>query len=180
MTSSYEHESRTIQSILYIIFWRVVGQVLFSLVPMPLFPLRSLILKAFGSTVGSNVKIYPSVRIWSPANLVIQSNAAVGRNAYLYNKSPIIIEQASIISESCYICTASHDYNSPSFDLISRAIRIKKYSWIAAHAIVLPGVTVEVGCVLGAGSVLSRSTLPWSVFAGNPAVFVKQRVDISA
>jgi acetyltransferase-like isoleucine patch superfamily enzyme len=47
--------------------------------------------------------------------------------------------------------------------------------WLGAHAIVLDGVTVADGCVIGAGSVVTKSTEPYGIYVGNPARRVKER-----
>nr|WP_275887151.1 DapH/DapD/GlmU-related protein [Arenimonas caeni] len=45
--------------------------------------------------------------------------------------------------------------------------------WVGAGAIVLPNVVLGRGCVVGAGSVVTRSVPPGCVYAGNPARFLK-------
>jgi acetyltransferase-like isoleucine patch superfamily enzyme len=47
--------------------------------------------------------------------------------------------------------------------------------WIATGATVLPGVTIHEGGVVGACALVSRDVAPWTVVAGNPARFVKNR-----
>jgi putative colanic acid biosynthesis acetyltransferase WcaF len=49
------------------------------------------------------------------------------------------------------------------------------YCWVCARASVGPGVQVGEGAVLGLASVASRDLEPWTVYAGAPAVKVKQR-----
>ena len=49
--------------------------------------------------------------------------------------------------------------------------------WIGMGVCVLPGVTVGEGCVVGAGSVVTRDLEPYSVAVGNPAKPIKSRVD---
>ena len=49
------------------------------------------------------------------------------------------------------------------------------YAWVCARASVAPGVNVGEGAVLGLGSVATRDLEPWRVYAGVPAVKVKER-----
>lgn len=47
--------------------------------------------------------------------------------------------------------------------------------WIGADAIILSGVTISRGTVVAAGSVVVKSTLPYSIIGGNPARLIKYR-----
>jgi putative colanic acid biosynthesis acetyltransferase WcaF len=49
-------------------------------------------------------------------------------------------------------------------------------SWVCARASVVPGANVGDGAVLGLGSVATRDLEPWTVYAGVPAVKVRERV----
>jgi putative colanic acid biosynthesis acetyltransferase WcaF len=81
----------------------------------------------------------------------------------------------AILSQDSYLCGATHDYEDPAFPLIAFTMQVGAYSWICARASVLPGVNVGEGAVLGLGSVATRDLEPWTVYAGSPAVKVKQR-----
>ncbi len=41
--------------------------------------------------------------------------------------------------------------------------------WLGASCIILPGIMVASGCVIGAGAVVTKDTLPNGVYAGIPA-----------
>jgi len=45
--------------------------------------------------------------------------------------------------------------------------------WIGGGAIVLPGVTIGDGCVIGAGSVVTRDLPTDTLAVGNPARIVR-------
>lgn len=179
MALSYVDEKRSLSHILDLAFWRFFGQILFRLVPLPFFELRSNLLRLFGASIGPNTRIYPSARIWHPRNLTIGSCTGIGEGVYLYNKASILIGDYCVISRSVFVCTASHDYNSPGFELFSSPIVIGNLSWIAACSIVMPGLHIQEGSVIGAGSILTKSTDPWGVYAGNPAKLRKLRAHFS-
>ena len=48
-------------------------------------------------------------------------------------------------------------------------VTIEDNVWIGSRVIILKGVTLGAGCVVGAGSVVTRSVPPRTVVAGNPA-----------
>ena len=58
-------------------------------------------------------------------------------------------------------------------------MNIGAYAWVCARASVAPGVNVGEGAVLGLGSVATRNLDPWAVYAGVPAVKVKDRLRLA-
>jgi acetyltransferase-like isoleucine patch superfamily enzyme len=56
-------------------------------------------------------------------------------------------------------------------------ITVEDDVWIGTDAIILSGVTLCKGTVVAAGSVVTRSTLPYSIVGGNPAKQIKMRFD---
>ena len=55
----------------------------------------------------------------------------------------------------------------------SAPIIIKDKAWIGFDVIILKGVTIGVGSVVAAGSVVTKDVTDYTVVAGNPATFVK-------
>lgn len=56
---------------------------------------------------------------------------------------------------------------------MGKEICIGEDCWIGGNAIVLPGVKVGSGSVVGAGSVVTKDVLEFTVVAGNPAKKIK-------
>src|SRR5437588_7475916 len=153
--------------------WSLVWLLLFRPSPRPFHPWRRLLLKLFGARIGSGTRIYPAAIIWAPWNLQAGEVVAIADGAEIYNPSLIKLGDYSIISQGAYLCGASHDYTRWSFPLLSKPIVVESHAWIAARAIVQMGVAVGEGCVIGAGSVVTKSMPAWSVCAGNPCRVVK-------
>jgi putative colanic acid biosynthesis acetyltransferase WcaF len=155
--------------------WSVCCALLFRTSPRPFHSWRAFLLRCFGAQLGSNCHFYPKARIWAPWNLVCADGVSLGDEAEIYNPSPVSMGSHVIVSQQAYICGATHDYNDPSFPLISFPMSLGAYSWVCARASVAPGVNVGEGAVLGLGSVVTRDLEPWTVYAGVPARRIKQR-----
>lgn len=75
----------------------------------------------------------------------------------------------------CFFASG-HDIDDLS-KLVGGNIVVGDRVWIGANAIILPRVTIGAGCVIGAGSVVTKDIPPNSVAVGNPARVVKQRLE---
>lgn len=75
-----------------------------------------------------------------------------------------------------FLCTATHDYTSRKYPLVTKTITIHDWCWVAADAFISPGITIGQGSIVGARAVVTKDVAPWTVVAGNPAKFIKNRV----
>ena len=155
--------------------WNICWLLLYRTSPRPFHSWRALLLRAFGARMGRNCHFYPGSKIWAPWNLICADQVAVGDGAEIYNPSPMRFGSHAIVSQGAYVCGATHDFDDPAFPLLAFSMAIGAYAWICARAVVGPGVNVGEGAVLGLGSVATRDLEPWGVYAGVPAVKVKQR-----
>lgn len=117
----------------------------------------------------------PRVTLKYPWRLVIGDNVWIGEGAWIDNLDTVRIGDNACVSQGAYIVTGNHDYASPGFDLMLRPITVEEGAWVGARAIICPGVTVATHSVVHAGSVVTKSTDAYTVYAGNPAVAVSSR-----
>jgi len=155
--------------------WNICWSLLYRTSPRPLHSWRSFLLRLFGATMGANCHFYPRSKVWAPWNLICADQVTAGDGAEIYNPAPVTLGSHAILSQDAYVCAATHDYDDPAFPLIAYAMNIGAYAWVCARASVAPGVNVGEGAVLGLGSVATRSLDAWTVYAGVPAIKVKER-----
>ena len=155
--------------------WVLTSFVLFRLCPFKLSALKRSVLRAFGAKVGQGVVIKPRVVITFPWKLTLGDNVWLGEECWLLNLDQIAIGSNVCLSQRAFLCTGNHDYESTSFDLIIRPIRVEEGAWVGAHAWIGPGVCVGTHAVVCAGSVVTKDLTPFGIYRGNPAVLVKRR-----
>lgn len=155
--------------------WGLAHLLLVRPTPRPLHAWRAFVLRLFGARLGANCRIYPSAEIWAPWNLICEDAVAIANGAVIYNALPMRLASHSTVSQGAYLCGSTHDFDDPAFPMVSAPIRIGRYAWVCARAVVGPGVTVGDGAVLGLGSVAMRDLEPWTVYAGMPARALRQR-----
>lgn len=60
-------------------------------------------------------------------------------------------------------------------DHVNERISIADDVWIGANCTILKGVSLGRGCIIGAGSVVTKDVPEMAIFAGNPAKLVRYR-----
>jgi putative colanic acid biosynthesis acetyltransferase WcaF len=133
-------------------------------------------LRLFGAKVGQRVVIRSLVNISFPWRLEIGDDVWIGDGVWILSLARVVVESNVCLSQRCYLCTGTHDYRKATFDLITKPIRIRTGSWIAAGAFVGPGVEVGPSAVISAGSVAIKNVDPYTIVRGNPAEVVKELV----
>lgn len=151
--------------------------VIFFMNPLnPVSSLKKFLLKVFGASIGSGVVIKPGVNIKYPWKLTIGDHTWIGEGVWIDNLAHITIGKSVCLSQGAMLLTGNHDYTKTTFDLMVKPITLEDGVWIGAKALVCPGVICETHAVLAAMSVANRNLEPYSIYQGNPATLVKQRV----
>jgi putative colanic acid biosynthesis acetyltransferase WcaF len=155
--------------------WILVS-LFFFLPPIPLpSGIRVLLLRSFGAKIGSGVIIRHGVNITFPWKLSVGNSVWIGEGAKILNLAPVSIEANCCISQRAFLCTGSHRFSQPTFDLVTKPIEIKEGSWVAAQVFVGPGVIIGPNSMCVAGSVVLSDVPPDTTVIGNPAILRKAR-----
>ena len=154
--------------------------------------------------LGQNVKISDKASIYNCDQMSIGDNVRIddfcvlsgklklGRNVHL---APFVLLAGGSMgiemgdfSGCAYhvqIFSQSDDYSGKSMTNptvpseykkeIKKAIAIGKHVIVGTNSIVFPGANIAEGCSIGAFTLVTKQTLPWGIYVGNPARRVKER-----
>lgn len=172
-TSPFTSASFSLRNRVARVLWNLVYAFLFRPSPRPCHAWRASLLRLFGARLGSECHIYPRAVVWAPWNLICGDRVAIADGGEIYNPSVIELADCVTVSQAAFLCGASHDYTTWAFPLVSKPIHVEKHAWIASRAIIGMGVTISEGCVIGAGSVVTKNMPAWSVCAGNPCRVIR-------
>jgi putative colanic acid biosynthesis acetyltransferase WcaF len=153
----------------------VLVKCVFFLNPLP-WPsaVRVALLRAFGARIGRDVVIRANVNVTFPWRLEVGDHVWFGEEVLVLSLAPVRIESHVCLSQRAFLCTGSHRFETPMFELVTKPITIHERSWIAAQVFVAPGVEIGPGSMVAAGSVLLETVPPGTMARGNPAVVVKE------
>jgi putative colanic acid biosynthesis acetyltransferase WcaF len=148
--------------------WRTVYILFYKPSPQIFYGWRRFLLRLFGAKIGKKVVLRPSSQITYPWKLEIGDYSWIGDDVILYNLGNIKIGANTIISQKSYLCTASHDYNSISFDIFQKPIIIGNSCWIATDVFIALGITITDEVVIGARSSVFKNISEKGIYKGNP------------
>lgn len=163
------------RSALIVQLWWIVQASLFACSPQLFYGWRRFLLRAFGAKVGKGVVIRPSAKITYPWKVEIGEYSWVGDDVTIYSLGDIKIGAHSVVSQKCYLCAGSHDYNDVTFPLTADSIHIGDHCWLATDVYVAPGIVISDGCVVGARSSVFKNLPAMSICVGTPAKKIKSR-----
>lgn len=172
----YTQPSFSLQNRLARIAWGIVYTLLFRTSPRPLHSWRSFLLRFFGAKLGKGCHVYPKAQIWAPWNLVMADYAGIADDVNCYSIAVVSLGKKVVVSQGTYLCTGTHDYEDPNFQLHAKPIYIESNAWLCAESFIGPGVTIGEGAVIGARSVVTKDMPAWTVCAGNPCKPIKPRI----
>ena len=146
------------------------------------FLMRWLCRKKFGS-FGKNSDFRPGAYAVNCQNIYIGDNVNIRPNTMLFadpsDNGCIEIYDNVLMGAGVHIYCNNHIYDNKYIPVCEQGYKdiknvvLANGCWIGANSIILPGVTVGVNSVVGAGSIVTKSVPCGAVVAGNPARIIK-------
>lgn len=154
--------------------------------------------------LGRNVRVSRMARLYSPPSIalgdhcivddfcILLGNIELGRNVHiahgcrvLAGRDGIRMQAFSGLAFGVTVFAQSDDYTGAAltnptvpkeYRHITRApVDIGRHVIVGTHSVVLPGVIMGEGSSIGACSLVTRSTEPWTIYTGTPAKPVRAR-----
>jgi putative colanic acid biosynthesis acetyltransferase WcaF len=144
--------------------------------PIPGSGIRVFFLRQFGAKIGTGVVLKPYLNIKFPWKLVIGDFTWIGERVWIDNLDHVSIGNSVCISQGAFLLTGNHDFKKVTFDLMIAPINIENGVWLGAASIVCPGVTCGTHAVLSIASVATKNLLSYSIYKGNPAEKIAERI----
>jgi acetyltransferase-like isoleucine patch superfamily enzyme len=108
------------------------------------------------------------------AKLIIQNDVYIGSHSNIRCSGIISIGNNVRIAQNVSIIDSNYNLgNGIIGELSPNSVIIEDDVWIATGSIILPGVVISRGAVIGAGSVVTKNIDAYTLWAGNPAKWIK-------
>lgn len=162
-------------------------------------------LQAYGfRKLGKNIKISDKAAIYNADQIeigdhsriddfcVLSGRISIGRNVHIAvycnvagGTEGIILEDFSGLAYGCHVITQTDDYGGRTLtnptvpakfkNVVRKSVRIGRHCIVGTHSLIFPGVTLQEGTSVGAMSMVTKTTEPWTVYFGIPAKKLKTR-----
>jgi acetyltransferase-like isoleucine patch superfamily enzyme len=153
--------------------------------------------------IGKNVRIHPSVQFFGndieigdnvridafsvlTGNVKIGSHIHLAAGAYLFGGAGIELEDFSQFAPGLLVMSTSDNFDGNSLvgpcipdeykpGIFKEKVVIKRHVILGARTTVMPGVIIGEGAATGAHTLVMKDCLPWSIYVGSPARWIKKR-----
>ena len=141
---------------------------------------RYALVKNLALSVGNNVSIKEGVYLYNISRLSIGHNVSIWPMTYIDAYGGVEIGDDVSIAHNCSILSFEHTFQEQDTPIKDQEVKrlpvkIENDIWLGAKVTVLGGTTIRSGCVIGAGSVVTKDTEEKSVYVGVPAKKTKER-----
>ena len=119
--------------------------------------------------IGKGSSVHLGCHFTSTTAFRMGKNSTINQYCRIDNRGGITINENVSVSPHVNLITADHDISTSNCIGRQKEIVIKDFVFIGSNAMVLPGITMEKGSVLGAKSLLTKSTIAYGIYMGLPA-----------
>ena len=113
-------------------------------------------------------------------NISIGDNFFSNFNTVFIDCSRIVIGNNVMFGPNCCIDGAGHPTDSVRRNEgyeYAYPITIEDDVWLGSGVHIMPGITIGRGCVIGAGSIVTKDIPPYSLAVGNPCHVIREITD---
>ncbi len=141
---------------------------------------KANLLRVMGARIGRRVTFYPGVWIMTGRQLTVGDDVDLALDVLITTDGGVTIGDRVLIGYRTQILSRNHIIPKERLPIFgsghsSRPVVIGDDAWIGGNCVILPGVTIGKGCVIGAGSIVTRSIPDYSIAVGNPARVIRVR-----
>lgn len=126
------------------------------------------------------VWLQPRITIVHSKRLSFGKNCGINSGTYINGLGGIEFGNNILIGSNVTISSGMHPIDGRGVSVTERPSVPKKIIfeddvWIGAGAVIMPGIILRKGTVVGANSIVTKSTEEYGVYVGSPAKKIKER-----
>jgi galactoside O-acetyltransferase len=137
-------------------------------------------------TLGNHVRIDDFCIVSAGSEVIFGDYIHIACYASIIGQGKIVLEDFTSVAARSTILSSCDDFSGAALvnpmiseeflNVLHAPVIMKKHSVIGVGTVILPGVTLEEGCAVGAMSLVKRDIPAYQIWVGNPARYVKDRL----
>lgn len=128
-----------------------------------------------GNIIDKSFVLFPPFYTDFGKNIKIGKNVFINSGCKFQDQGGIEIGESTFIGHNVVIATLNHNLKlEKRNNLIPKFVKIGKNVWIGSNSTICPGVIIGDGCIIAAGSVVTKSFEKNVMIAGVPAKIIKK------
>lgn len=142
--------------------------------------LRRRILKVAGIKIGLGTTLMGTPYMYGFGDILrrlhIGSHVVINIGCIFDLNAPIHIGDHVALGHEVLLMTSSHHIGCATHragSIYTAPVMIEDGAWIGSRSVVLPGVTIGVGSVIGAGAIVTKDVPPHTLVGGVPARVIR-------
>jgi acetyltransferase-like isoleucine patch superfamily enzyme len=144
--------------------------------------MRVRYLRSRVAALGDNCLILEGIRVYHKAGLSIGDRVAIASGVTINATAGVSMGNNTLVGPGVKIWSINHCYADTRIPIMDQGfaygpVVLEDDVWVAANAVILPGVTVHHGAIVAAGAVVSKDVPPLCLVGGVPARAIGRRGD---
>ena len=130
--------------------------------------------------LGDRVAIRDAVMFAGNGCLVIGDNTVINERCIITSMQEVELGANVMLASGVFILDVDHGFTRRDVPISQQGYKVEPVVveddvWIGAGVVITKGVTVGKGAIIGANSVVTKDIPPYSIVAGVPAKFIRER-----
>lgn len=129
------------------------------------------------SSHGQNISIQHPITVAGGSAVTIGDDVSIAAYVHIWGHGGVTIGDRVMIGTHTSISFVTHDHKADVMrsTVVTLPVAIGDDVWIGSNVVVMPGLHIGDGCVVGAGSVVTKDVAPFSIVSGVPARVIGSR-----
>ena len=136
--------------------------------------IQKIFFKLINKPPDNTFSLFPPFYTDCGKNITVGKNVFIKSCCHFQDQGKITIGDNVLIGHNVVIATLNHNQiPDKRASILPKAVTIGNKVWIGSNSTILPGIIIEEGAIVAAGSTVTKNVKKNTIVAGNPAKIIR-------